>query len=73
MTNFQEMMAPVTKVLHVFAFAGVFLLIGLGMVAFQLLKLLIHNDDLEQSRAVNWQVIKAEVRQNLPKKKTTSG
>lgn len=70
--NFQEMMAPVMKVLHVFSFAGVFLLIGLGMVALQFLKILLQNEGPEQPPLLNWQSIKAEAKQKIEEKKTTS-
>jgi nitric oxide reductase subunit B len=72
MTNFQEMMVPVMKVLHVFSFAGVFLLIGLGMVALQFLKILLQYKESEPPPSVNWQSIKAETKQKLEERKTTS-
>jgi nitric oxide reductase subunit B len=70
--NFQEMMAPVMKVLHVFSFAGVFLLIGLGMVALQFLKIQVQNEGSEQPPLLNWQSIKAEAKQKIEEKKTPS-
>ena len=40
MTDFQQMMRPVFAVLHMFAFAGLGVLAGLGMVAWNYLRAL---------------------------------